>query len=257
MKNSKKYIAKLLLLCVVIFVFSTDWREKLLLPQEYPFVDIQSNLNPPDEEVYDEKLWLHRVNEYERMHKASKTYTGMEIDVHYSFIHNSFYTSHDPDPIEYIFLDDLLHSVENIHHFNIWLDVKNLHNDNAEAALQHLMYICDTLKIDPDNIIVESPYPHLLETFKKTGYNTSYYIPTFNPYDASEEEIIDYIEEIDSVLIVNDVDYISGNYKQYQLINHYFPDAHILLWQTHRNLLKPYLRKKLLKDPDVHVLLTN
>ncbi len=250
------WIILITLITVLFLILALDWKELLLQPVSFPDVDTQSNKHPNPNNQFEERIWLHRVNDYVRMvDAASDDYKGIEIDVHYSLTDDEFYVTHDPNPEELLNLEDLLSSESDIDDYYIWLDFKNLEDYNYQKALKRLIDIKQKLQIPSFNIIVESDNPYYLYDYTMHGFNTSYYLPAFNPYDASDREIVQYALTIDSVLMKSKVTYISGNYKQYHFIKKYFPDAEVLLWQTHRNLLAPYLRDKILDDPNVKVLL--
>lgn len=252
MRGIKKYIALISAISIVIFIEITlDWRKVFLISRPFPIVEIQSDTS----EIFSSKLWLHRVNSFARLLEATKEYKGMEIDIHYDATNNNFYIAHDPYPENYIYLDEFLSSIGNIEDYYIWLDFKNLKEENHEYGLNCLTTICKELQIDLGNIIVESKNAHYLSEYTLSGFNTSYYLPIFDPYEVSDEKIRKYALEIDSMLMKSNVTFVSADYKLYHFIKEYFPETSMLLWQTHSNLLAPYLRKKILNDPNVKVLL--
>jgi len=252
MKGIKKYIVLISAVAIVVTIKLTlDWRKVFLISKPFPMVEIQSDTS----NIFSSKLWLHKVNSYDRLLEAVKEYKGMEIDIHYSEANNNFYIAHDPNPDIYIYLNEFLGSISNIKDYYIWLDFKNLNKDNYEYGLNCLTAICKELQISPENIIVESRNALYLSEYTSSGFNTSYYLPIFDPYEVSDEKIKKYALEIDSTLMNSNVTFVSSDYKLYHFIKEYFPDIPMLLWQTHSNLLAPYLRKKILNDPNVKVLL--
>lgn len=252
--NKKSIILITFSVIIVLLCSLIQWDEKLLLPLDLPDIDTEYEEQPPPFNTFNDKLWLHGVNDYDRVDELDD-HKGMEIDIHYSSLRDEFYVTHDPDPAEYLILDSLLASIDDIEEYHIWLDFKNLNEYNYKQALFHLSSVCNDLNIEPGNIIVESMEPYYLSEYTSYGYNTSYYLPIFSPYDVSNKEITEYVEEITYNLNNSQVTFISADYKLYHFIKEYFPDSEMLLWQHHWNLLSPYLRHKMLEDPDVKVLL--
>lgn len=239
---------------VAVFCSIMEWDEKLLLPIDLPEIDIEYKEQPAPFNTFSDKLWLHGVNDYNRIDDLDD-HKGLEIDVHFSSLRNEFYVTHEPDPKEYLVLDSLLASIDGIEDYHIWLDFKNLNEYNYKQALFCLSSTCRNFGIEPGDIIIESMEPYYLSDYTCYGYNTSYYLPAFSPYDVSDEEIIEHVKNIVYNLDKSHVTFISGDYKLYHFIKEYFPDSEMLLWQHHRNLFAPYLRRKILEDPDVKVLL--
>lgn len=256
MKKSRKLIIFIVVIAVLATCLIINWRGLLLLPRAFPAVNIEAKVNP-ESRSFSERVWLHKVDDYNRLSEGINKYKGLEIDIHYDSTRSNFYVSHDPDPQEYIYLDEFLGTVENVREHYFGLDFKNVSEDNYKPALALLDSICAKYQIDTHNVIVESNKPQYLSEYTSAGFNTSYYLPTFNPYNTSDEKIVKHAQAIDSVLVRNNVTYVSANYKQYYFIKEYFPGRKMLLWQTHKNLLAPYLRDKILEDPDIIVLLVS
>jgi len=239
---------------VVVGCLAVRWDEKLLLPVKLPQIEVEYKEQPAPFTTFSDKLWLHGVDGYDQISYLDD-YKGMEIDIHYNDQCDEFYVTHDPDPENYLVLDCLLDSIQGIENYHIWLDFKNLNKSNYQQALPKLTSVCNKFGISRANIIVESMEASCLSDYTRAGYNTSCYLPIFSPYKISDEQIIEYVETIAAKLNESYVTFVSADYKLYHFIKRYFPDANILLWQHHRNLLSPYLRGKMLKDPNVKVLL--
>ncbi len=120
-------------------------------------------------------IWLHRVNQKERLKKYFDLYTGFEMAIYFNSKKQSFNVSHDNiDGDEN--LADMLKNIKGLEQKYLWLDFKNLEQSNKEEALINLNKIVEDNKLQRDHIVVESPNPTALDIFKKDGYYTSFYL---------------------------------------------------------------------------------
>jgi len=60
----------------------------------------------------------------------------------------------------------------------IWIDVKNIDENNADAVLAHLEFLDQKYSIKPILLLESSTTSVLFQNFSKAGYHTSYYLPT-------------------------------------------------------------------------------
>ncbi len=184
-----------------------------------------------------EKIWLHRANDIKKAQYFQDKYAGLEIDITYPDSLQTFIVFHggglsEPEPVA---LEHWLEEVENANKLNIWLDFKNLNDKNNISALNELNRLCDKYKIKKNNLIVESWSAKNLSIFKKDGYHTSYYIPDFNPQNASEYDIQKHTYKIRKAISSYDITTISGYHYQYQFMRDSFPDTDVLIWYTDNN----------------------
>jgi len=257
-KGIGKIIAGIAVILIVIMVslvylrLPSNWKEKVLFPISFPKAPTSAVTNSNENSVFSEKIWLHRVNSIERANIMAEKYKGLEMDIYWDMDSARFYVTHiSPAPELSLPLSKMIDGIKNIREQYLWFDFKNLNEENAEPALEYLL----KLNINRANTIVESGNPHLLSGFSAAGFATSYYLPIFNPYIVSENEIIDYAKKIDTALKNSNVNYISSDYVSYRFIKKYFPDSEILLWHLEDNRLKPFVRKKLARDKNVKVIL--
>lgn len=257
--NSKKTIFGIAVILTVVIILSvylrlpSNWKEKVLFPKSFPNVLSTAVTNNRDNFNFSEKIWLHRVNSIERANIMTEKYKGIEMDITWVSDSAQFYVYHDDDtrPEIYLPLHQMFDSIKNIQNHYIWLDFKNLNEENTTLALDYLL----KLKINRANVIVESGEPHLLSDFSAAGFATSYYLPIFNPYTASENEITGYVKEIDTMLQKSNVNFISSDFVKYRFIKKYFPGSQVLLWHLEKNRYTPYVRNILVRDKNVKVIL--
>ena len=223
MKKKIVGIAIFFAVVIALFVFwrlPSNWREKILFPVNMPDVATVGVTSRADQHIFDEKIWIHRVNSIERANIMAQKYKGIEIDITREPDSNHFYVSHDPDPEIYLPLDKMFEGINHIQKHYFWLDFKNLEEENAGLALDYLSELTARHGINQKNIIVESMAPHLLSGYTTAGFNTSFYLSVwdFNPYVASEKEIAGYAKNIDSMLQKSNVNFLSGDYLSYHFI---------------------------------------
>jgi len=60
----------------------------------------------------------------------------------------------------------------------IWIDVKNIDKNNADAILAHLELLDQKYSIKPILLLESSTTSVRFQNFSKAGYHTSYYLPT-------------------------------------------------------------------------------
>jgi len=237
----------------------SDWKEKLLFPIKMPNVTTTAVTNHPDNQLFSEKIWLHRTNSIKRAKIMAEKYKGFEMDIIWEADSAYFYVAHDPDPEIYLPLSQMFDNIENIQERYFWLDFKNLDEENADVALEYLLKLTDKHNMNRKHVIVESMDSYSLSAFTSAGFTTSFYLPIwdFNPYVASDKEIIDYAKNIDARLRESNVNYISGDHLSYRFIKKYFPDSQMLLWYLKNNRYTPYVRNKLTGDKQVKVILVH
>ncbi|MCD7972986.1 MAG: hypothetical protein LUG18_10045 [Candidatus Azobacteroides sp.] len=244
----------LFILAILFVFFKISWKEELLIIRSFPKLETKGTTYASTA-FYEDKYWLHRVNTLERLSIMESKYKGLETDINYDPERNLLYVSHAIQEIPALPLQTFFQYVTNKDAHYFWLDIKNLNKNNYTKIYDCLVSIITENGIHPSRIIIESTQPELLEAFTDFGFNTSFYLPYFNLYKLTEEEILNYAKEIDSLLLRSKVNYLSSGYTTYPFIKEYFPEADILLWHTKKNIFTPYIRKKLSKDEKIKVIL--
>lgn len=204
-----------------------------------------------------DKIWAHRVNSLEKLAHTQKKYTGLELDVVFDTVTNTFDVTHPPTPSIGLTLETWMQSLDPDK--GVWIDFKNLTAANKKASLERLLKIAAQNNLKNEQFIVESQHPQHLQDYTAAGFQTSYYLPS-RLYALSEENLQERLWEINSRMQSHPTTYISTNIEDYNLIAAHFPEQEKLLWSLfttyNKQLFSNYrLSRKALKDPKVNVLL--
>ncbi|MBS1754195.1 MAG: hypothetical protein KF741_12095 [Ferruginibacter sp.] len=217
-------------LYLLVDVLQHKGQARVLFPLQYPVFKINAAEPGNNTLINKDKLWVKAVNTVNRMNLVNKNSSGFECDVYFNMPQNEFEVHHDPGKATGTVLHDLLkHYQQQNLTASVWLDFKNLNNSNALAALNRLLQLRKEYNLK-DKILVESSQANLLTAFADSGFFTSYYTPTFNPYKINEAEKKIWADSIASVIKYSKVDALSGYYFQYPYLHHYFPNYKILTW---------------------------
>ena len=179
--------------------------------------------------VFSSKIWAHRVNSIEKYEEARNIYSGIECDLVYNSINNSFDVNHPPAKSINLSLLEFLQSNNINNDYGVWLDIKNLDRYNYLQSANKLDSIVKVLFMNPENIIVESRNPEFLEVFNKKGYKTSYYLPQ-NISNLKNETLLKQLNYTNSLIDSNKIDFISSDIKDYYLMKRSFPKTKKLTW---------------------------
>ncbi len=176
------------------------------------------------------KNWVKAVNTIERMNTITDKISGIEFDIYFDTAKNIFDVHHDEDNSTGLNFETLLEEYKRLNlHASIWIDFKNLSNQNEKMALETLMQLRNRFNL-ANQILVESSKPELLKIFSDSGFYTSYYTPMFNPYLISNNEMKNWEDSIADVLMKHPVNALSGYYFQSTFLHNYFPKYPILIW---------------------------
>lgn len=211
--------------------------------------------------LFEDKIWVHRVNSIEKLNEVQTKFNGVELDIVFLDSLNEFDINHPPEPSIQLFLDNYLSSVNKNSSLHFWLDFKNLEIENQKNALNKLNSICDSLSLNRIQIIVESGNVALLTEFSKAGYEISYYLHWPGLYSLDKNQFQNQLTQIKSNLeSLNYQGYLSSDYRDYYILKENFPKHKILLWLEHpfgkENKFKDRIQLyKLLLDNQVKILL--
>lgn len=184
-----------------------------------------------------QKIWLHKANDIEDAQHFQHEYAGLEIDITYIDSLQTFLILHggghfEPNPVTF---EKWIYEIDNIKNLGLWLDFKNLDENNAKASLDEMNRLYSEYKLQKNNTIVESKKAAYLKDFQKAGFKVSYYIPDFKPNSVSQSELQEYTDKIKIMTSENNMITISGYYYQYQYMRDSFPDLDLLLWYNKYN----------------------
>jgi hypothetical protein len=258
---------KKLLLIIFFIGLYIGWKLFSLCIQFNKYQKISAKL--PDLEVchiepataafeFPDKIWLHRVNSLERAKLMSGKYEGMELDITFDTLKNTFDVGHPPSPSIGLTLDDYFSNIPSISTHAFWLDFKNLREDNKMKAFHKLVSLVNTYQIK-NRIIIESQNAGSLDIFTNAGFYTSYYVPVFDIQISSVEEIKKHYFEIINTLKSTRVCALSASSSQLGFLEKYFPDYDKLIWHLDesRSLSFYAAQSWLIRKTKVKVVLIN
>jgi len=207
---------------------------------------------------YQSKVWAHRVNSLKKLNYTQKFYQGVELDLVFDSISNTFDVNHPPAKSVKLNLDTYFSNI-NDKELKLWLDFKNLSEANAEKSAKILDQLAKKHLLHHQNIVVESTTMHNLQTFKSKGFKTSFYLPPLVGL-AGDSKFLPTIDSIKQLLVRYPTSGISCNVNAYEVINEYFKEEKKYLW----HIYKPYSRhqvknyrdfRKYVSDPTVEAVL--
>ncbi len=172
-------------------------------------------------------IWLHEVNNREKLKYHLSEYKGFEIDINFNINKKYFNVSHDNiDGAEN--LADMLKNINILKDKYLWLDFKNLSYQNEKFALFELDRIVEENNLVKEHIIIESDNPACLNIFKQAGYYTSFYLNCYSYHDINEfpKSLIQDIKKLEK----SDVDFVSSDAHYFDIVKYYFPKVAHLFW---------------------------
>lgn len=158
-----------------------------------------------------------------------------------------FENSHDAEDLQLYNLEKQFQQYELAAENNgLWLDFKNLTEQNKEEALAALTELLDKYHIDKNKIWVESGNWQALGRFKQAGFRTSYYLPYYKFEKMTAAEIEKAKRETERIAASGNVDAVSFYGKYYSFVSGLKLPAHIALlsWLNERNWYEALLLKK-------------
>ncbi|MFZ1304505.1 MAG: hypothetical protein WAR80_01620 [Ferruginibacter sp.] len=245
-------------LYLVVDVLQHKGQTRVLFPKD--FTDVKKVALLPQSKsilVNKDKNWKKAVNTKERIDKLLVDDAGFECDVYFDTAARSFYVHHDPEKNIGYSLNNLLQVYEQKKlQAGIWLDIKNLGDSNALPALQALAALRNKYKLQ-HRILVESARADLLTAFTDSNFFTAYYVPFFNPYKMSKDEMNSMADSMASVIGKSKINALSGYYFQCSFLKHYFPQYPALTWidNSSFSLVNFLFQRKIKGDPSVFIAL--
>jgi heptose-I-phosphate ethanolaminephosphotransferase len=124
-------------------------------------------------------LWAHRVNTLAKMMEVAPLFGGAEIDVVYDAHARALAVNHPPDPPSGLLLDTLLAYAHRLNpKLGLWLDVKNLDEDNAARILAELEKLDARYAIRGRALVETEHTGKAAAALRQAGFRSSYYLPT-------------------------------------------------------------------------------
>jgi heptose-I-phosphate ethanolaminephosphotransferase len=208
------------------------------------------------------KLWAHRINNLEKLEKAIKIFSGVELDVVFKREGGKMYFDvyHPPSDSIGLSLERYFDAASSFPHLRFWLDLKNLSPDNKHDAfnrLNHLIKKYDLRK----RIILESKKYSNLDIFTESGIYTSYYLPKIKVDEISEEEKKNKTKNLIKNITSANIRAISYTGYMYEYVKEcIFPrtnNIEMLTWFTSKNIHNKddaAFLQKIVNDKDIRVV---
>ena len=169
-----------------------------------------------------EKFWLHRTNSIEKQRELGYKYKnrGIEFDVIFHDKQMIFENSHDEENITKYNLEKQFKLYRELgYNEGIWLDFKNLDEENKYKAKKVLDELLKKYNIDKSKLWIESSNWKSLDVFKIGGYKTSYYFPYYDLKNLDEDKISKIQEQIKLIAESGNINAISFYGKYYDFIS--------------------------------------
>jgi heptose-I-phosphate ethanolaminephosphotransferase len=123
-------------------------------------------------------VWAHRVNTLGKMMEAASIFPGVEMDVIYDADARALMVNHPPDPPSGLALDALLAQANRVNpRLALWLELKNLHEANAQRVLEELEALDRRHAIRARALIETGHTGRAAAALRAAGYVTAYYLP--------------------------------------------------------------------------------
>jgi len=175
--------------------------------------------------LFPSKVWVHRVNSIHKLNNIGRNYRGIELDVEFDKAYNKFQVNHPPSkPID-LFLNTYLKKIDLDKKY--WIDLKNLDSTNSRQISTMLTILIDSLKLNKNNFIIESPNCKELPIINST-FNVSYYLPSYlTNLESSQKKTLS--DSIKINIKKYKPNYISSSIVDYYYLREEF-DQHMILW---------------------------
>lgn len=257
--TNKYFLAIIILVLVLLIdVFLHKGMSRVILPESF------TNKRVPQKPAYcvqsliiTNKDWVKAVNSPVLMQALDTATAGLEMDIYFDKTLNKFFVYHDSSNVSTQTLEEQLEIYKSRKLMaSIWLDFKNLSDNNENNALQKLVLLRNYYHLQ-NKLIVESPNIKNLNSFCNNDFYTSFYVPFFNPYLMDEAAIISEIDSISSLLNAHKVSALSGYYFQIPMLKKFFPTANLLTWveTSGFSLVAPVFNYQLMAEEQIKIVL--
>ncbi len=206
-----------------------------------------------------DKLWLHRTNSLEKLHEMAERYVGFEVDVCLR-PDGTIDVTHD-DYVSFGLALDAYFPVlgADVRH-HMWIDVKNLDEENVSAFHARIDSLCSAHHVRRERLIIESPQWKLLRQLTEKGYYTSCYVTASRPSRLDEMQMDSVLQHLHAVAQSGAVRALSFPEYWYSSLKDELLDTPVdyLTWKHHSSqfgfMLLPQSRS-MLEDERLKVIL--
>ncbi len=199
-------------------------------------------------------VFPHRVNTKGMLYEmVAKGFRGIECDL--VFNDSLFEVGHGGE--EYMSrnsLEDYLASSVGDSLRFIWLDLKNLRNDNIDRIVKRLLFLDQSFGIKHRVLVESDSKTDVLAKISAAGFNTSYYLPTEITQETSGIKLRAKAAEIAKLIKVQNVGSISFDAALYDWVRNELaplipPNTAWHTWQLDFELQYPDFNSKLREKP--------
>lgn len=219
---------------VVYYIISNNF--ELVKPNIYDSVKMEIEI------PINQRIWLHAVNNSQKLDSALQKYSGIECDVFFDTVNVFFDVRHWPEE-KYSDLDllEYFNKVKESKHTPfIWIDFKNL-KFLSDSKLNESILVLDEIinksQIDKNRLIIESENPIALAKFKKNNFHCSYWIPHLKPNLLSEKDVLIWASEVKKNLLENNLRLISMDITMFPYASQYLPNIQKMIWGSTTNTI--------------------
>lgn len=203
---------------------------------------------------YYDKIWAHRVDSEPKLKAATLFFKGVEVDLVYNKEQNYLDVGHPPVKSIHLSFDEYLSKLNNKKPY-IWLDIKNLTDNNATKIYLLIERLRKRHQYSKNKFLIETKHPQALDIFIKNNYKCLYYLP-YELHKKNKTELNKTILHIHKILKSKPKLGISATYKDYPILHKNFSDKNKYIWITERFKQRKFrLTRKILKDTTVKVVL--
>jgi hypothetical protein len=257
-QNKYKVMAFIVGLYLLVDVLQHKGQARVLFPKDFPAGEGHI-LQPQSKStiININKNWKKGINTIEKLNELKVETPGFECDVYFDTATKIFDVYHDPGKSKGLGLDNLLQRYQQKKlTASIWLDIKNLDEGSSTTALRSLIELQKKYSLQ-NKILIESGRAHLLSAFSDSGFFTSYYVPSFNPYKINEAKTALWGDSISAVISKTKVNALSGYYFQSGFLRHYFPQYPVLTWvdNVDFSLVNLLFQQKINSDRSIFIVL--
>ena len=131
-----------------------------------------------------------------------------------------FEIGHGENEMSGMKFEEMLELVKDSEIQRIWLDIKNINDENLKSVLQHLQKLDNVYNLKSKVIVETSMLNETFSLFNQNGFHTSYYIPSqYKDYDQQAKTKV--AKEISNQIILQQVNAISFDYALYPFVKKY------------------------------------
>jgi len=214
----------------------------------------------------------HRVNSIGKLKDIwNDGFRSFELDASFGNNDTTFFqVGHDHGEMG-LKIEDFLLSVDFQKIEKVWLDFKNLNQNNYRQALERLEYLDKKYAIKKKFIVESQTTSPFFKEVRKAGWHTSYYMPTEKILKLLREDSNDEMQKLALKIIkqtkIQNVSAVSFDNRLYPFIKNYLEPnlSNEIVYHTwwnkpalyHTNFKELVLKNKLYLDSRVKTLLAN